>query len=242
MRRVLITGCSRGIGLALVPFVLADGDDVFATCRSPDTADELQVLADNCKRQLSVLRLDLTDSSSHTAVRNYVLDRTGALDILINNAAVYVHDHSVSPEASHRSIDHVEARTLLEMFRVNTVAPLAVTRALLPLLRKGDCPKVVFMSSGMASINNKDGREIEYGYSASKAALNMLTRVLSHELRADGISVAAISPGWVATDMGTPSAPLKPDEVAEGLWNVIKVLDTSQSGTFLDWHGDRIPW
>lgn len=130
----------------------------------------------------------------------------------------------------------------MQMFRVNTVAPLVVTRALLPLLRKGDCPKVIFMSTGMASISKKDGREIEYGYSASKAALNMAAKVLSHELRPDGVCVAAISPGWVKTDMGTPEAPLEPNEVAEGIWAAVRGLEAGQSGAFLDWRGERIPW
>lgn len=242
MRQVLITGSNRGIGLALTRLVVAGGDYVFATCRSPDTANDLQLLADQYKGQLSVLRLDLTDSGSHSAVRDHVAEQAGALDILINNAGIYVRDRSVAPEASHRSIDHLEAETLLGMLRVNTVAPLILTRVLLPLLRKGDRPKAVFLSSGMASIENKDGSELEYSYSASKAALNMLTRVLSHELRPDGINVGAIDPGWVATDMGTAKAPLKPDEAAQGIWTVIKSLDARRSGAFLDWRGSPVPW
>jgi NAD(P)-dependent dehydrogenase (short-subunit alcohol dehydrogenase family) len=94
----------------------------------------------------------------------------------------------------------------------------------------------------MGSIAGKQRGEIEYGYSASKAALNMLARVLAKDVSSRGILVVTLDPGWVATDMGTSAAPLEPVEVADGLWSVIGGLDSAGSGAFLDWQGRPVPW
>jgi len=221
---------------------LDNGHLVFATCRSPDKAGSLHRLREAHPDTLRILRLDLLDPGSHEEVRASVEAQTGAIDVLVNNAGIYIRDPRVAPEGKHRSIGRFDPEATLELFRVNAVAPLAVTRTLLPLLMKGDRPRIAFLSSGMSSIGAKDGSEIEYSYSASKAALNMFARVLAHEVAEQGILVISIDPGWVATDMGTQRAPLQPDEVARGLWQVIEGLDTSGSGSFLDWKGRPVRW
>lgn len=242
MRRVLITGANRGIGLALTRAALDRGAIVFGTCRSPDDAPALHLLRDGYPETLHILPLELLDPETHQAARREIEQQTGALDVLINNAGINYRHVSVAPEAQHRSVEQLDERSMMQMLRVNTVSPLLLTRELLALLRKGSEPQVAFVSSGMGSIAGKDGREIEYSYSASKAALNMLTRVLAHELRDDGISVLALNPGWVATRMATPGAPLKPDEVAPRLWQVLEAASLEVSGSFLDWQGRPVLW
>jgi NAD(P)-dependent dehydrogenase (short-subunit alcohol dehydrogenase family) len=196
---------------------------------------------------LRIVRIDLLDPITHARAAEEIRAQAGALDVLINNAGIYIRDPRVAPEKTHRSIRLFNATSTLELLRINAVAPLEITRTLLPLLLRVDhldkkLPRIAFISSGMASIGGKNGAEIEYGYSGSKAALNMFARVLAQELASHGILVALLSPGWVATDMGTSHAPLQPAVVAEGLFNVIDALDPATSGSFLTWQGQPLPW
>ena len=242
MDRVMVTGSNRGIGLALVQEAITRGDRVFAGCRSPQNADALRALRESHRAELSIIHLDLLDPKTHEAARKEVETQAGGLDVLINNAGIYVAHPTVRPERSHRSIEHFDAASTLEFFRVNTVAPLALTRVLVPLLTHGGGSRVGFLSSGMGSIARKNDADIEYGYSGSKAALNMLCRVLAHELAGHQILTVAIDPGWVRTDMGTDRAPLDPNDVARSIWNVLDALDASGSGDFVDRRGNRVPW
>jgi NAD(P)-dependent dehydrogenase (short-subunit alcohol dehydrogenase family) len=188
--RVLITGCSRSIGLELARQYADAGHDVIATARDPSRASALHELAAS-HRVVEVRTLDVTDPASVDAL---ALDLEGArIDVLINNAGFY-------GRASGR-LDTVEAGDWVEMFRVNAIGPLYVTRALLPALRRADRPKVVGISSIKASMSrNRLGGS--YQYRATKAALNAVLCSLAIDLRPDGIAVYALSPGWVVQGEG----------------------------------------
>jgi NAD(P)-dependent dehydrogenase (short-subunit alcohol dehydrogenase family) len=130
---------------------------------------------------------------------------------------------------------------VLEVLRSNAVGPILVTQALAPLLAAAGRATVVNLSSGLGSLTKAVSRgNIAYGM--SKAALNMLTRHLAAELRHQGTIVVSMSPGWVSTDMGGPSAPLGPPESVQGILNVVAVLTPAQSGSFLDHTGATVPW
>ena len=127
------------------------------------------------------------------------------------------------------------------MLRVNAVGPLLVTQALAARLAAAGRSVVVNLTSGLGSLAGATGRgNIAYGM--SKAALNMATRHLAAELARQGTVVMAMSPGWVATDMGGPGAPLEPPESVQGMLNVIDGLTPAQSGSFLDHTGVAVPW
>lgn len=242
MRRVLVTGSNRGIGLALVREALERDSFVIATCRAPVDATELRELHRVHGDRIRILRLDLLDPSSGEECKREVASDVESLDVLVNNAGINGRDATVAPPASHLSIAALDSANLLRMFQVNTVAQLGVTQLFLPLLKKSDQARIGFLSSGMSSINGKDGSEIEYSYSISKAALNMAVRVLSYELRYLGIWVVALNPGWVRTDMGTSRAPLDASDSASGLWDRLDQLTESDSGRFLDYRGRSVPW
>jgi NAD(P)-dependent dehydrogenase (short-subunit alcohol dehydrogenase family) len=116
-----------------------------------------------------------------------------------------------------------------------------VTQALLPALRKGDRKFVLNITSMLGSIegNTRGG---SYGYRESKAALNMFTRSLAAELKSDGFTCIAMSPGWVKTDMGGPNARLTPDESIDAIVKVIEGLGTEHSGSFYNHAGEIIDW
>jgi NAD(P)-dependent dehydrogenase (short-subunit alcohol dehydrogenase family) len=231
MQNILVTGANRGIGLEFARQYLARGERVFAAARQPQQADDLRALEPQYPEQLAVIALDVADQASVDAARREVARRTDRLDVLINNAGIYLRGDrpgSLSREGFR------------ETFEVNTIGPAMVVQAFLDLLRKAGQARVLNMSSRMGSIASAGGGA--YSYRASKAALNMLTRVLANDLRAMGIIVIAMNPGWVQTDMGGPGAPERVGESVAGMVSVLDRLSLSDSGRFLAWDGSAMAW
>lgn len=240
MRRVVVTGANRGLGLELTRQLLAAGDEVVATARQPKTADELDKLASTSGGRGSVVRLDVGDPDQIAAAALQIGERFGAVDLLVNNAGIW--SAPGQPERlSAGALAELRSEPVLEVLRVNAVAPLLVTQALAAPLAAAGRGVVVNLTSGLGSLAGATGRgNIAYGM--SKAALNMATRHLAAELARQGTIVVAMSPGWVATDMGGRGAPLEPPESVRGMLNVVDGLTPAQSGSFLDHTGATVPW
>ena len=232
-RNVLVTGANRGLGLALVRQVLARGERVVATCRQPGKATALNALAGEYPGRLHVLPLDVAEPKSRAElVRELplVLGEAGRIELLLNNAGVL--------HAGER-FGHLDQAQLEDSLRINAVGPFLLAEALAPHLADG--AKVANLSSVMGSIATR----VEFrspGYCASKAAQNMLNVQLARALAPRGIVVLALHPGWVRTDMGGEAAELAPDEAAAGLLRVIDGAGPAESGQFLDWRGQSVPW
>jgi NAD(P)-dependent dehydrogenase (short-subunit alcohol dehydrogenase family) len=200
------------------------GDQVIATARRPELATELNDL------DVSVHSLDVRDAASVREFRDAVQD--ASIDVLINNAGIGV---------SSKSFAEVDFGELMTFFEINSVGAMRTTRALLPQLRSGDRKIVANISSMMGSIgDNRSGAA--YEYRASKAALNMLTRSLAIDLRDEGFTCVVLHPGWVATDMGGSSAPLQAPESVSGMIEVLDGLTIDNSGSFIDYAGQTVPW
>jgi NAD(P)-dependent dehydrogenase (short-subunit alcohol dehydrogenase family) len=230
----MVTGGNRGLGLEFVRQCLGGGDLVFAGCRSPADALELDRLSATHSEQLVVLTLDVTDEVSVDAAVKAMRLQVDGLDLLINNAGVYPRGETPTT---------LEATTMLRAFHLNAVAPMIVAQRCLELLRSGNRPKIANISSKMGSLWWK---EIEgggdYSYCSSKAALNMLTRTLAFDLRSETIIVVALNPGWVQTDMGGSSADLAPAESVRGMLRVIQRLTEADTSKFFTWEGQEHPW
>ena len=127
-----------------------------------------------------------------------------------------------------------------EVLRVNLLGPAALAEALLDNVAASGKKTIAMMSSRLGSISESSGMTLPY--STSKAALNMLVKGLSATLSSRGITVVALSPGWVRTDMGGQGAPLSPDKSVQGLRKVISSLNPVQSGKFFSHDGAEIPW
>ncbi len=127
-----------------------------------------------------------------------------------------------------------------EVLRVNLLGPAALAEALVDNVAASGKKTIAMMSSRLGSISESSGMTLPY--STSKAALNMLVKGLSATLSSRGITVVALSPGWVRTDMGGQGAPLLPEKSAQGLRKVISNLNSGQSGKFLSHDGTEIPW
>ena len=226
--RVVVTGANRGIGLEFVKQLAARGDEVVATARRPEAADALNALAAESGGKVTVTQLDITDADSLAAF----VGGLDAVDLLINNAGIY-------PRSG--GIGELDFDAVAKGFEVNAIAPLRLVNAMLGALRQGSGSKIVNVSSQMGSIaDNSSGGA--YAYRGSKAALNMLTRSLAHDLRPEGISAAVIHPGWVQTDMGGPNAKITTEQSVSGMLEQIDALDTARAGSFLNWNGNDLPW
>ncbi len=240
MRRVVVTGANRGLGLEFTRQLLAAGDDVVATARQPKKAEELNKLVATSDGRGTVVRLDVGEPDEVAGAALQIGERFDAVDLLVNNAGVW--SAPGQPErASAGALADLRPEPVLEVLRINAVGPILVTQALAPLLAAAGRAKVVNLSSGLGSLAGVGSRG-NLAYGMSKAALNMLTRHLAAELRRQGTMVVALSPGWVATDMGGPAAPLGPPESVQGILNVIDALTPAQSGCFLDHTGAMVPW
>ena len=224
--RIVITGANRGIGLELVRQCLARADTVIATARNPGDAAALGALA---SPSLTVLACDVGNDAS---VRAFAAKVTGPVDALINNAGVM---------GSMTSLQDIDFEDVQKTYAINALGPLRVTGALLPNLRLSQVKKVLHVTSGMGSIgDNASGGA--YGYRMSKAALNMGVRSMATDLKAEGILVAVINPGWVKTDMGGQGAQIDVATSAAGILTQLETLSAKNSGEFLDFQGKRWPW
>lgn len=235
MQQIMITGSNRGIGLALVKEHLERGNvHIFATCRTPDTATDLQALASENPNALTIVALDVNDTTSIDAAQQAVAAKTNHLDLLINNAGIFPRnpEHEQLGEMTHDAITHV--------LTTNSVSPIIVTQAFVGLLKAGNNPRVVMISSQMGSIERASGSAM--AYRVSKAAVNMVAKVLSGMLSAEGITVVTTHPGWVQTDMGGSSATLTPEQSATGLTNVAAGLTPADTGKFFNYDGTDMPW
>lgn len=226
MACVFITGASRGIGQRLASLYLERGDKVYATARS---IDDLDGLVGQFGDRVVPVPLDVADGAAIDALA-HVVDEP--LDILINNAGV------IGPQSDNAlSMDFPAfARTL----NVNTMAPLRVALALLPALRKAAGSKIITVSSQMGIMAQQKSDRI--AYRASKAAVNKVMQGMATDLRAEGIAVMLVHPGWVRTDMGGPGADISIEESVKGLVEVIDGLALETSGTFKAYNGQTLPW
>jgi NAD(P)-dependent dehydrogenase (short-subunit alcohol dehydrogenase family) len=228
--RVLITGCSRGIGLALAQEFATQGWEVFASARRPQQSP-LATLPRQLP-DLTVLSLDVRDPATISRAAERLEGKS--LDVLVNNAATF-------PGEGDESFAEIDPEWFNDAFDCNVTGVARVTRVFLPLLKKSAHPKVINISSGAGSIGEKEDSKY-YPYSVSKAALNMLTRALAAEFRSKGVVITAVSPGWVKTEMGGPNASLTPQDSARALFKLITGLTIKETGKFLGRNGESYAW
>jgi NAD(P)-dependent dehydrogenase (short-subunit alcohol dehydrogenase family) len=224
MTTVLITGANRGLGLEFAKQYKADHAEVIACCRNPENALALKALG------VTTMSLDISSSDSISRLAEAL--HAKPIDILINNAGVYGPDR--------QSADDCDFDGLLETVHINALAPLMLAATLKANLLAGAEKKLAFLTSKMGSISDSSGGFL--AYRASKAALNMIADSISKEWRRDGIAVALLHPGWVQTDMGGTSAPIKPEDSVKGLRARIAELSLKTSGRFVDFQGREIGW
>jgi NAD(P)-dependent dehydrogenase (short-subunit alcohol dehydrogenase family) len=225
----LVTGASRGIGLAMVKKLLSLGHTVIGACRNPDGARDLWEIQGDYKSRFRYVKLDVADPATIDALGSQLKDET--IDVLVNNAGVL--------KGAGEALEALSFADVTKSFEVNTIGPMRVTRALLPCLQRSANPKVVNMTSMMGSIeDNKSGGY--YAYRMSKTALNMFSVCFAREF--PKITVIPMHPGWVKTEMGGAKAPTEAEESVDGIINVVSESRLKDSGQFVDFTGQSIEW
>ena len=223
-RSVFITGGNRGIGFSFVSEYLGQGWKVYASVRK---SESLKIYKGN--PNLEIIQMDLNNLDSIHELDS--LDQQ--FDLVINNAAIY--------GGNKQNLHDFDENIWLETCLINFIRPLTVTQKLIPKLKINGQKKIIFLSSKMGSItDNSSGGSLIYR--STKAALNQMVKSLSVSLYPNGISVIAMHPGWVKTDMGGPQALISADDSVKSLIKTIASLGIEDSGSFVNYDGAHIPW
>jgi NAD(P)-dependent dehydrogenase (short-subunit alcohol dehydrogenase family) len=224
MPTILITGAGRGLGLELARRFVDLGWETLGTVRDPAKGAAMPKGSQTF----------LCDSTDRSSLARLARDLAGKpIDVLFCNAGMF--------GKRKQSVGTVDYDTWAEVMRVNVFSPMACVEALVDNLAASARRQVVMMSSRMGSMGeNAAGGEVVYR--SSKAALNAVTKSLSIDLAPRGITVVAVHPGWVQTDMGGPAAALTPAESVAGLAEVVLGLGPASNGGFLNHDGAPIAW
>jgi NAD(P)-dependent dehydrogenase (short-subunit alcohol dehydrogenase family) len=235
----LVTGANKGIGFEVARQLAASGCTVLLGARNKALGDQAAAALQQEGGDVRYLSIDLDDLATITTAAKEIDAGFGHLDILVNNAGIAWPGDGLPSTCSLEAIERD--------FRVNFLGTVAVTQAMLPLLRKASSASIVNVSSGLGSLTKSSDPAWTHvaakylGYAASKAALNMLTVQLAYELRGTAIKVNSSEPGFTATDLnqhrGTQSIP-------EGAAETIRLAllpDNGPSGTFSGARG-MVPW
>ena len=235
----LITGANKGIGYEVARQLANAGCAVLLGARNRALGEEAaaKLAAENL--DVRYIPIDLDDSATIVAAARKIDTDFGRLDILVNNAGIAVQGDGPPSISSLEAIERD--------YRVNFIGTVAVTQAMLPLLRKAPSARMVNVSSGLGSLTKTGDRAFEFvaykylGYAASKAALNMLTVQLAYELRDTAIKVNSADPGYTATDLNEHRGT---QTVAEGSLEIVRLAllpDDGPTGAFSNRNG-KVPW
>ena len=231
IKKILVTGANRGLGLGLVKKFLRNNEKVICTTRNISKSKELILCKEKYNDNLEICELDLLDKDSPNILSNFLGDET--IDLFINNAGVIGH--------SAQHFKSISLNHWIEVLKVNLIAPLLITQSIIKNIEKSSERKIYFISSKVGSIeDNKSGGM--YIYRSSKTALNQVVKSLSIDLKPLGISVISLHPGWVRTEMGGPNALISVEESVNGMVDVISNTSIINSGQFINYDGTRLPW
>lgn len=236
-RIALVTGANKGIGFEIARKLAGAGVHVLIGSRDRARGDAAAAVLTDEGVAAESLHLDLDSAEAIAAAAATIESRFGRLDILVNNAGIFDFGDAAPGKASVEAVRRV--------MEVNFIGTLAVTQAMLPLLRAAPGATIVNLSSSMGSLAENADPEAPYysqrfiGYNASKAALNMLTIQLHEELQAEGIKVNSVSPGFVKTDLTGGYGEMTPEEGAR--LPAEYALEAEVSGRFLE-PGGQTPW
>jgi NAD(P)-dependent dehydrogenase (short-subunit alcohol dehydrogenase family) len=228
-RVALVTGGNRGIGFETCRQLAQRGMQVVLTSRTPDLGEEAAAMLRAEGLQISFHPLDVTCVEQIEVARDDVIERFGRLDVLINNAGVYL-DKGLA-------LLETPVETIEETMAVNFYGSLHTTQAFIPLMIENNYGRVVNVSSAGGSLSAMTASGSGMGaYAISKAALNALTRLTAKEVRAYDIKVNAMAPGWVRTRMGGQGASRSP---AEGVDTIVWLASLPKSGPTGGFYKDR---
>lgn len=225
-KTVLITGANRGIGLEMVRQYKEAGHRVIACCRSPNNAEKLMSID-----PYAIIELDVTNVQDIENAANHFQNET--IDILINNAGTY--------GPSNEDFDWKNPAPWMKTFHVMALAPYNISQAFLQQIKKSEHRVIVNISSIYGSIALNQGKGDYFVYRTAKASMNATTRCIANQWSEEGIIVLALHPGYVKTEMN-PYGKISVSKSVEEIRNTLEKVSKKDSGTFIDYLGNPIPW
>lgn len=230
MKKILITGANRGLGLEHTRRFVERGVFVYATARAPREAEELNQLARAHPELVQVLPYDALDAEAPAQLKAELANV--ALDLVFLNAGAM---------SARPPFGNIDSQAALQLFQINTLAPLKLAEALVENVVSSQRKILAFQSSLMGSITD-NGSGGAYAYRISKCALNMAVKNMAIDLREQGVIAVALHPGWVKTRMGGVQAPLALADSVQGQQQLLFNLTLAQSGGFFNHDGKSLPW
>ncbi len=230
---ILVSGGNRGLGLAACRQFAALGHRVLLGSRDPAAGTAAAESIGNGR--VEAVKLDVTSQPDVDALARHIDERYGHLDVLVNNAGIMIDGE----DGASSSIREADIGAIERSLQVNTLAPIRLINAMLPLLERVDDARIVNLSSGMGQLSDMGGNFP--GYRLSKTALNAVTRIYAAELDAGRFSINSVCPGWVRTDMGGENADLAPQEGVDTVVWLATSDEARHSGGFyrqrrpIDW-------
>lgn len=230
MKTILVTGANRGLGLEFVKQYSEANWLVFACCRNPAKAHELNSIC-STKSNVKIYPLDVTNNVD---INNLSVElEHESIDILLHNAAIW------GPR--NISLDNnIDEDEWLSVIKTNAIAPLNLTKAFIQQVARSNRKLIAGISSEMGCVTDQRGGE--YIYRSSKAAFNSILKNLASDLKKFNITVVALEPGWVKTEMGGLNAPLTPKESVENMCKLIDTFDLNDSGQLVFHDGKILAW
>ena len=229
MKIAVVSGANRGLGKEVVR-QLAELDYAVVLTSRTEAGRSVATEMRDAGRKVSFHQLDVGDGQSIAELVEYLREAHGTVDVLVNNAGIHYDTFQDTLTADFSIVE--------EAFRVNTLGPWRLTKALYPILRKGGGRVVNVSSSSGSFVNSWPGTP---AYAITKAGLNMLTVKMAVDMADAGILVNAVCPGWVRTEMGGEEAPLSVAEGARGIVWAATLPDEGPTGGFFQ-HGEPVPW
>jgi NAD(P)-dependent dehydrogenase (short-subunit alcohol dehydrogenase family) len=235
----LVTGANKGIGYATAQGLASQGITVLLGARDEKRGNEAAAKLQAEGVDVQFLLLDVNDPATHKAAHGFIEDKFGKLDILVNNAAVAL-DLNQKPS-------EVDMQTLRKTFDTNFFGVVAITQALLPLIRKSDAGRIVNVSSGLGSLTQQSDPNWPFypvkllAYNTSKTALNAFTVTMAYELKDTPIKVNSADPGYTATDLNNNSGYRTVEQGATVIIQLATLPADGATGSYFDDQG-VLPW
>ncbi len=247
-KTAFITGGNRGLGFETARELGEQGVHVVLGARDLASGEAAAGRLQEKGISAAAIRFDVLKPEDHQAAYAYFDQHHGRLDILVNNAGfLYKPESAFNGDTPVNHTSTASPEILKQTFDINFFAPVALTQTLLPLIRKSPAGRIVNLSSILGSLTlHADPASPIYhmktlAYDASKAALNVFTIHLAHELRDTNIKVNSAHPGWVKTELGGPNAPMEVSEGGKTSAQLATLPANGPTGGFFHL-GQRLPW
>lgn len=243
MKIALVTGAYKGLGFEWCRQLGKQGYKVVLTARDVEKAQQAAELLNEQDLVVYPKALEVTDEKQIEEIAVWANEMFGHIDLIVNNAGINPKDYKDKLRmAKAFYLKDIEAKEILDVLHINSIAPLLVVKHFRQLLIKSKKPLVINISSWLGSVTDLTFGG-HYGYVGSKNLLNVLNKSMANELKQENIICININPGWVQTDMGGQKAQFTTEQaVTNILTNIVSRVSISDSGKFLNFDGSEHPW